>query len=789
MAMESSLNPESDDFNQARPNFFIGQHDSDRVEALTDGQYAQVLNAGYGFTTAPVTSVHFLNRVVDLYKAHKQKVAELDLPESAKSNQSLPGPVVPTLTNKDTSLFPSNYVTALVAYSSPWIDLCSPDPLISSISRQALNLEVAYANFCGVRSIIIPGPRKDSSGKEVAQYARAIQEAFLVASRVNLIIHIPMYREPGLEEVSETLTDKIHGKKDNDNETATEIDLFGAWDSWHTIRSICNYNIRLFVALRIPKRLPEKELQTRWFAEPLHYLTFGPSAFLPNRAGHPSLSRHHQDLINNYMRLKNAPWIILYDVGPTAAEIETAMSGVNIMSTDFPTLDQAHTALKRSLAIQNAHVSYMKYLERQQPPLTLLENSTLTSFQDWLQSPLQPLSDNLESATYEMFEGDPVKYNLYEEAITAAMAEWKELKKPTSSVPYDNNTKPAQPELIVAVAGAGRGPLVTRVLRAAERTSTPIQLWALEKNQNAYVYLLRQNEREWGGKVKVVKTDMRDWPGPVPDGYNDVITTKVDILVTELLGSFGDNELSPECLDGIQKHIAKPHGISIPESYTAWLSPISTPRIFTDLSSRVIGDANAFETPWVTRLYQIDFVSQKVPDKPRFQQAWEFIHPVQHSLIGEWEEEHGDPAPRLRTLGGGAMNNSGGLNEHNTRHCHLTFYCRPRGVIHGLAGFFESTLYRPQVEGRDLIELSILPEQIDKKSKDMISWFPIFFPLKTPLYFPQDSELEVSMWRQTDDTKVWYEWRVEAFTYIGPNQRVKVGASELHSSRKVACLM
>ena len=46
MAMESSLNPESDDFNQARPNFFIGQHDSDRVEALTDGQYAQVLNAG-----------------------------------------------------------------------------------------------------------------------------------------------------------------------------------------------------------------------------------------------------------------------------------------------------------------------------------------------------------------------------------------------------------------------------------------------------------------------------------------------------------------------------------------------------------------------------------------------------------------------------------------------------------------------------------------------------------------------------------------------------------------------
>src|SRR3569833_4620028 len=56
-----------------------------------------------------------------------------------------------------------------------------------------------------------------------------------------------------------------------------------------------------------------------------------------------------------------------------------------------------------------------------------------------------------------------------------------------------------------------------------------------------------------------------------------------------------------------------------------------------------------------------------------------------------------------------------------------------------------------------------------------------------PLYFPQDSELEVSMWRQPDDTKVWYEWMVEAYAWAGPNTRVKVGASELHFCRVVAC--
>jgi protein arginine N-methyltransferase 5 len=39
---------------------------------------------------------------------------------------------------------------------------------------------------------------------------------------------------------------------------------------------------------------------------------------------------------------------------------------------------------------------------------------------------------------------------------------------------------------------------------------------------------------------------MRSWVAPEP----------ADILVSELLGSFGDNELSPECLDGAQRFLA-----------------------------------------------------------------------------------------------------------------------------------------------------------------------------------------------------------------------------------------
>jgi len=45
--------------------------------------------------------------------------------------------------------------------------------------------------------------------------------------------------------------------------------------------------------------------------------------------------------------------------------------------------------------------------------------------------------------------------------------------------------------------------------------------------------------------TQVVSEDMRRWKPPHPDD-------KADIVVSELLGSFGDNELSPECLDGAQ---------------------------------------------------------------------------------------------------------------------------------------------------------------------------------------------------------------------------------------------
>ncbi len=114
-------------------------------------------------------------------------------------------------------------------------------------------MEVAYANFCGARSILVSGPRHDGKGRDTILYARAIHEALAGAGRANIIIHLPMYREPGLEEQAESLTSVVGSASattsnmDESGSADKEIDLFGAWDTWNTIRSICEYSLRLFV--------------------------------------------------------------------------------------------------------------------------------------------------------------------------------------------------------------------------------------------------------------------------------------------------------------------------------------------------------------------------------------------------------------------------------------------------------------------------------------------------------------------------------------------------------------
>ncbi|KAK5048932.1 hypothetical protein LTR84_005353 [Exophiala bonariae] len=888
-----------DDF----PHFVIGHHDSKRPLPVTSQTVQNAHAANYDMLTSPITSPHFQSRVLTLLSTYLSQAAS-SAEDITKTKNASPV-AIPPLTPADTPLTPDDSISQIIGISSSWIDLTSPDPIVADISRQVLNLELAYAAFCGITYLLIPGPNlrgHGTSDSAIAQYGRAIMDALSQAPYVQIYIwqSILDHSEEQVKEMGDlSAFARQQFLENEDLDQQSRLDLFGTWEAWDIIRSICKYHARLGVALSMPKLLPPVAVQSRWYSEPVRLLTLDNKIFAKNAKGYPVLSRAHQAMISRFMRLRTPPWFLLCDVGSVPSSNSTDHDG--LATNTFPTIAEA--AQNPQLKDPTPQLSYMRNLQTKQPILTPLDKFG-AGYQDYLQAPLQPLTVNLESITYEVFEKDPIKYAWYERAIARALHDWIEQGKPTSN---------PDGRVVVAVVGAGRGPLVTRALKASEDVSVEIDMWALEKNPNAFVLLQRHNETIWNNRVKLVKSDMRTWRGPIRAANNQptsrvynteqddsddqdtqqkddrtnsstpaetgtftgspsldstyLLATsqptntpatpyKIDILISELLGSFADNELSPECLDGVQ-HLMNPvHGISIPASYTAHLTPIAAPKLYADITHGMTSTTpNAAEIPYVVMLNAIDYLSttagaggtsdstssdvpsgankpqspSSVPSPPSYAQAHtqqrqqqgnnvdDANHPssseTPQPIIGTtWSFQH--PNPLLPSCSSSSSTSNPSQppppssstdplppisNAHNARHSTLTFPIPHRGTCHGLAGYFETVLYKG-------VELSTNPATMDAKSEGMISWFPIYFPLKVPLTVPDHSELRVTMWRKTDDRRVWYEWIVDVFISVGVGagagakapaaaggkkraRRVRVGGSELHSSEKDACLM
>jgi protein arginine N-methyltransferase 5 len=700
--------------------------------------------------SSPITNDHFHTRVLSLLNAYSQSLSDAPLAQ--------PLPLIPALDHPDTPLGPSDTISQLITFTSSWIDLSSPDPVIAHISRQVFHLEVAYAAFCGATTVVVPGPRLFHGQNGVSQFARAIQEALATGSYVQFHVQLPMDGSNASAEKDDLgdLARFARMESELESEGKKKTNAWSSWEAWNTIRTVCKYNNRLSVALDLPRRLPSLALQSRWYSEPVRILNIPADSFLVNARQSFVLSKAHQAFIFRCARLRSSPWMLVSDIGPLPGiddpdmimsystghlSPRTAEDAPSPGSSDAPPPTPAEAAQLQKKAGKPSsssndptpHLSYLRYIQRNQPPKSQLERFG-GGFQDYLQSPLQPLTDNLESITYEVFEKDPIKYAWYERAIAQALGDWQEQNKSTSS---------GDGVVVLAVVGSGRGPLVTRALNASASTGVPVRVFAIEKNPNAYVLLQRHNVETWGGRVTVVKTDMRAWNGPI---LADGSFGKVDILVSELLGSFADNELSPECLDGVQHVLNPDHGISIPSSYTAHFTPISTPRLWSDLHSRNTSiDTKAFDIPWVVMLSQFDFLSTEsketiatqqltngtkmsnfnleAPLTPVVRTAWEFSHPLPPSVLAQASLRKGGSA----IGGGGGFVGGDGANEHNYRDCRITFPIQEQGVCHGLGAYFETVLYSGS---QGPVELSTNPVTMEAKSKDMISWFPILFPLK-----------------------------------------------------------
>lgn len=140
---------------------------------------------------------------------------------------------------------------------------------------------------------------------------------------------------------------------------------------------------------------------------------------------------------------------------------------------------------------------------------------------DYRQYPLQPYADNLSAETYSVFEFDAPKYDEYELAFENALERIDKKR------------------IVMYYIGAGRGQLLFGAFRASKRMKKNVFIYAVEKNPFPIQTLKKRiRDNKWENKVKIVHTDIREYQMP----------EEPDIFFSELLGAFGDNELSPECL-------------------------------------------------------------------------------------------------------------------------------------------------------------------------------------------------------------------------------------------------
>ena len=196
--------------------------------------------------TTPITTPHFHSNVLSLLSRY------LSAHGGEVSADDIPVPTIPALNPADTPLTPDHHVSQLIAVTSPWIDLASPDPVIANLSRQVLHLEIAYAAFCGASTVMIRGPVLHHGNLKqtgITHYARAILESLNTGPYLQLQLLMPMVDdiENSTDEQMGYLgvfarAEYLAGVNDSQNP-----DEFGSWDAWNTIRSVCRYNSRLTV--------------------------------------------------------------------------------------------------------------------------------------------------------------------------------------------------------------------------------------------------------------------------------------------------------------------------------------------------------------------------------------------------------------------------------------------------------------------------------------------------------------------------------------------------------------
>lgn len=340
-------------------------------------------------------------------------------------------------------------------------------------AEEALSSEIDWAVHLGLSAVSLPPPRRPS---ECALYARAINKILETGhSNIHLWLEVPLVNNgdvtTGQGTAANVSSSTKVGASTSNSSSGSKIIEESSWQIWNRMRCYTNFNSRLHACLVLTTDLPSINELSNWMGEPVKGCIIPTSIFLTNKQGFPVLSQYHQNFVINLFN---------YNVQFILRPPDSSMEDQKLVP----------------------YMQYLVHLQTKRPELTDEEVYT-RSYYDYLQAPLQPLMDNLESATYDTFEKDPIKYSQYQKAVSAAL----------QTLPSDIN---GDGPVIIMVVGAGRGPLVAASLRAADELGRTVKMYAVEKNPNAVITLRHRvlSELMWRDRVEVISGDMRDWNAP-----------------------------------------------------------------------------------------------------------------------------------------------------------------------------------------------------------------------------------------------------------------------------------
>ncbi|MCP9259307.1 Protein arginine N-methyltransferase [Dirofilaria immitis] len=524
------------------------------------------------------------------------------------------------------------------------------------------------------------------------------------------------------------------------------------WGIWADFRSLCtNYPMqKLAVGLRLCPNLAdeflEPRLYKRWHAEPLCSFCIETSIFTSNgQYGKCTLPlAHHRLLMDLFVSVVQRP--LIHCNSSEQIDEHLRLQYVNIIKQ-----------LIREKVIRSKEAALLGSDDN-----VLFEYLGHREYIDTLQMPLQPLADNLDSGTYAIFEEDSVKYDLYREAISHAIEDLMQMI--------------IEAEELFNAKSCNRLDLLK------------LELYSIEKNAHAIVTLQFRNKYHWKDRVQIIEGDMRKLSEKVKAGQ----LSSPDLIVSELLGSFGDNELSPECLDSITD-ILRPTTISIPQQYTSYVGKIlfawpevliigfiKLPALFFSTHPVSSLTSKSFVLFWGTKYFERGFPGRgrlepvklqdgtyALPECPEASQFDEIYVVCMRSVcelarpkvVFNFEHPNFEKNQMFETRTFSSQSicsrRAARLYVLISRCCFEVRLLLMLGTHHqrlmGFAGYFVAQLYRN-------CQLSIVPQT---HTKGLVSWFSALIPLRHLYRLQKGTEVIFHIERKIDTRGVWYEWFCE----------------------------